>query len=290
MQKISFIILHYKTIQETIACVNSIEKLISHEKCNIVVVDNGSNDESGNKLKELYEENENIYVLINSENLGFAQGNNIGYSFARENLQATFIAVINNDTIINDENFVTKFINIYSIEKYHVLGPDVMTLEGIHQSPLAMNRITLEEINYFLKNYKKESLMVKIKYILKKFFLFRYIKNRFFHKEQEQNENYKTKHEDVVLSGAFLIFSPDFVKKEKEAFYPGTFMYVEEFILFHLCHQKKYKVLYTPDLYILHKHEASTKNDLKSFFKKTDFFYHHVAQGYLILKKIMEND
>ena len=74
---VCYCILHYKNFEVTIECVNNILKNNNTENFRIVVVDNGSNNNTGERLKALYEKNEKIHIIINESNLGFARGNNI---------------------------------------------------------------------------------------------------------------------------------------------------------------------------------------------------------------------
>lgn len=46
-----FIILHYKNLQDTLECVNSIKKNILEKSYKIIIVDNGSLDGTTEKLK-----------------------------------------------------------------------------------------------------------------------------------------------------------------------------------------------------------------------------------------------
>ena len=45
--------------------------------------------------------NKRLYLICNSQNDGFAEGNNIGIRFALKNLQADYILLLNNDTVVN---------------------------------------------------------------------------------------------------------------------------------------------------------------------------------------------
>lgn len=82
----AFVILHYMAKQETIDCVASILKKTKAEpmKVSIVIVDNASANGTGRELQQLYQGAENIYVILNPENLGFARGNNVGFEFAKK--------------------------------------------------------------------------------------------------------------------------------------------------------------------------------------------------------------
>ena len=81
--KIVFLILNYETYWETNKCIESIyhsigRSNISSKAHEIVVVDNGSKNNSYTVLKENYESVDGIHLLKLSDNLGFAKGNNYG--------------------------------------------------------------------------------------------------------------------------------------------------------------------------------------------------------------------
>ena len=81
----SFVILHYKNIQDTLECIASIKKQ-QNKDYSIIVVDNGTLTK--NELKQLKKETSDI--ICNQENLGFAKGNNLGCSYARKKYQPDF--------------------------------------------------------------------------------------------------------------------------------------------------------------------------------------------------------
>ncbi|RXW54001.1 glycosyltransferase, partial [Enterococcus faecium] len=80
----SFIILNYNTFDETRKCINHIKKIDNAQnKLNIIVIDNSSSDNSLEKLFEEYS-NDNMVEIISMEyNVGFAKGNNLGYTIAK---------------------------------------------------------------------------------------------------------------------------------------------------------------------------------------------------------------
>src|SRR3989344_5934827 len=95
--KASIIVLNYKGAQNTIECVNSLKEsaAVTDHKIEIIVVENGSNDNSKEKLQKL----NGIKLLINSKNLGYSGGNNVGIKYAL-NKKVDYIIVINNDTLV----------------------------------------------------------------------------------------------------------------------------------------------------------------------------------------------
>ena len=91
----AFVILHYRAIDSTVMCTDSIKKLDGEN--HIVIVDNASPDDTGHKLREKYLNDPDVTVLVNGENAGFARGNNLGVRWAWENLKPDFTVVLNND-------------------------------------------------------------------------------------------------------------------------------------------------------------------------------------------------
>ncbi|MBD3747880.1 MAG: glycosyltransferase family 2 protein [Sphingobacteriales bacterium] len=78
--------------------------LVSLSYCNqslfdVVVVDNGSNDGSGEQLKKQHPE---IILIPSLSNLGFAGGNNLGIKYAIEQ-QYTYVMLLNNDTFVEPD-------------------------------------------------------------------------------------------------------------------------------------------------------------------------------------------
>ena len=80
--KIVFIILHYLAEEETYRSVDSIKNKIDVEEYKIVIVDNGSPDQSGERLQRKYSNESKIDVILTGKNLGFAKGNNVGFKYA----------------------------------------------------------------------------------------------------------------------------------------------------------------------------------------------------------------
>lgn len=92
---ISIIILNWNGIIDTLFCLQSLEYL-TYVNFNVIVVDNGSTDDSIQKLNE-YNPNYSLTLITTGYNLGFAEGNNVGIRHALE-LNPDFIFLLNNDT------------------------------------------------------------------------------------------------------------------------------------------------------------------------------------------------
>ena len=111
MYKIAFVILHFKTIEDTCRCVESIYQ-VNYENKGIVIVDNGSCDGSREEIQKRYE-NSTCHILISKKNRGFTKGNNIGFRYAKKILKADFIVLLNNDTYLEQPEFANILVEKY---------------------------------------------------------------------------------------------------------------------------------------------------------------------------------
>ena len=92
------ILLNWNGYQDTIECVESCRKL-SYPNFRILIIDNGSTDNSEAILRERFPD---IELIQTGANLGFAGGNNIGARYANEH-GADYVWLLNNDTVVDTE-------------------------------------------------------------------------------------------------------------------------------------------------------------------------------------------
>ena len=292
MEHVSFVILNYCSGDLTIQCISSIKKNVSYSEYSIVVVDNGSPDKSGVLLQQKYDGDDNVFVLLLENNVGFAKANNFGYQYAKNKLNSKYIIITNSDTIFEQDNLIEVIKKLYVIKGFEIAGPDLITPRGTHQNPHRQNPLTINQVRKMLLvkgvfllyfNIKKKlHIGNKINFLEKWFDL--------KDKKTQENISYKIEHEKVVLQGACLIFSPSFIEKEENAFYPGTFMYGEEDILTYLSCKKDYRLLYSPELKVYHLDGGATKRSYGNNLEKDIFTYTYIVQGCKILLKIMKED
>lgn len=113
MTKVSIVILNWNRADDTIDCLRSVNKLkIKDFELEVVIVDNGSDDISKLKsqISKLQLRSQNLKIIENKKNLGFAEGNNTGIRYALKN-GADYVLVLNNDTLV-DRNLVVEFLKI----------------------------------------------------------------------------------------------------------------------------------------------------------------------------------
>jgi len=287
--RFAFVVLHYLTLEDTIECVDSIINNIDYKNYKIVIVDNGSPNGSGTILKEKLHNNDKIIVILNKNNLGFAKGNNVGFQHAKHRLNADFIALINNDTIIEQSDFITKIIEKFKSSNFHILGPDIVsTKDGIHQNPRPRTLQNKAELRSQIKLYRTKLLLnyFLLDNILEKTKK-RFIKKPFITVSETIGPSWEKEKLNVKLHGSALVFSPSYVELY-EGLYPKTFIYSEEAILYFIAKRDNLKTLYFPEVKILHKEDSSTNEIFKKNFKKRRFYYKNFIKSGKILLELME--
>lgn len=251
-----------KSIEITKKCV---DKLLMFSKDNpIIIVDNCSPNGSGKQLEKMYSKCINITVIINEENQGFAKGNNLGYQYIKRKYSLNYVVVMNNDIMIEDNDFAVIIEQFMEKNEVDVCGPDMVTLKGNHQNPLQLKPYTSK---YLQRRVRAD----KIKVLL--------LRTRLFWKLYE---NYKKTNKipirtkqptvfDCILHGSCIIYGPEYIKREQNAFLPITYMYNEEAILYDYLVHKGYKTGYCSDVTILHMEGVSTSERIENKKKKVMF-------------------
>ena len=282
---ISFVILHYKNIKDTLECIQSIKKNIANNDFSIVVVDNNTlNKEEENKILN---ETKDLIKLPN--NMGFAKGNNEGCFYAIKKYHPDFLCVLNNDTIITQKNFIKEICDSYNKTKFDILGPKIITNKGDSINPFYAYK-TIKEIDEQI-NYSNKLIKIysnKILFFLLKKYMF--IKHLFI--PIPVRENGKESCLNVSLHGCCLIFSKKYYERFKNVFYPETFLYHEEEFLDY--RRRKYNLItyYDCNLEIFHK-EGSSLDELfknKNIREKLIFRNKEIIKSLSLLKQVIIED
>ncbi len=278
---IAFVILHYKNMKDTLECIDSIRKLSLSDSYHIVVVDN---DSCTLEEAKVLQEKADDFVQA-QENLGFAKGNNLGIEKAKE-YSPSFIAVINNDTVIEQDDFVNRIKKDYQKYRFDALGPKIITNGGESVNPFPAYK-TKKQVEKAIRKSKQLISIYRSK--CKRFLLRVYIRLKHILKLPKPLENGKCFQEDVSLHGCAIIFSRKYYKKYHDCFYQGTFLYHEEEFLELRRTKDRLKFIYDPKLEIFHKEGSSLNysyND--NLYHKLIFREENILKSLQLLKKLME--
>lgn len=150
---VSYIIVSYNTSKLTVECVKSI--LDNCSDYEVIVVDNGSRDDTVSKLNETFAKeiaSDKLKVLDTKTNNGFSKGNNIGASVAK----GGYYVFINPDTIVKSD--LSAELTEPLKTKYK--GKDVLIAPKILNSDLtvqhSVNCYPLKSIGLLIKHFKNK--------------------------------------------------------------------------------------------------------------------------------------
>lgn len=231
-KNIAVVILNYAAYWETEKCVASIfEKRLQIE--HIVIVDNGSGNQSFQILSEKYDRNEKVTVLHAHRNYGFAKGNNIGIRYAREKLKADYVMLLNSDIVITEELYLEKLLK-EEMGNTAVISSRILLPDGtgklLTKAAYSARDILLTCIGFYVNSPKILKMINNLK------------------------EGKKIKR----VNGCAFLLTPAFFSKY-DGLYPYTFLYCEEHILTVMIDKVGLCTGFADDAYILHNENQSAK-------------------------------
>jgi len=133
--KVFIIILNWNGLKDTLECLDSVFKL-DYVNFEVIVVDNGSTDNSVEVIRQTYPQ---VILIENRENLGYAGGNNIGIRYALKH-GADYVWLLNNDTIVNPDSLTNlvevaeknKEVGILGSKIYYYDKRDILWFAGAY--------------------------------------------------------------------------------------------------------------------------------------------------------------
>lgn len=124
MIKIAFIIVHYRGSLDTTDCIESIQTKSPKSKYEIYLIDNSQDSE----MESISHNSDNIHYYKTPENLGFAEGNNLGIKEALLNNASLFV-LLNSDTIVS-ETFFSSLVRFLETEEFSIASPKIYFAPG----------------------------------------------------------------------------------------------------------------------------------------------------------------
>ena len=264
MNMVSIIIPNYNGEDLLYNCINSIYKNISIKDFEIIVVDNGSTDNSINRVKSNFQ---NVEIISSNSNLGYSGGCNLGATHA----SGKYLLFLNNDTEHSNEWIEKLVYFLDSNSKIAAVQPKIL---NIH--------------NKKLFDYAGGAGGFIDK------FCFPFVQGRIFHTLEEDHNQYNNPSRIFWASGAaFMIRSNIF--KTLEGFDKVYFSYMEEIDLCWRAQAMGYKIYSVPDSFVYHYGKQTIKeNTIKShylnhrnswiLFFKNSFTFNY---GILIIQRLV---
>ncbi|MCK4891324.1 MAG: glycosyltransferase family 2 protein, partial [Candidatus Pacebacteria bacterium] len=225
-------------------CLKSLEK-INYSNYKIVVVDNGSEDDSVSAIKKQFSE---VKIIENKKNLGFAGGNNVGIKYAIDS-GADYVLLINNDTTV-EEDFLSELVEAgESDEKIGILGSKIYFYSDPNRIWFAGGKVN------WLKN-----------------------KGTHIGLDQIDNGQYDKIKETDYLTGCCLLIKREVVEKIG-VLAEDYFLYYEDTDFSLRTKNAGYRSIYVPKSKIYHKISRSIKPGSSSYV------YYHARNGLVMAKR-----
>jgi GT2 family glycosyltransferase len=247
--KLGYVCTNYNNSAYTREAVCSLLKNGGNEY-RIVVVDNHSDNGNVEALKNLASEFQHVALILNKDNVGYFKGLNAGIRHLRSSQPDIQIMVVGNNDLVFPANFANSVgRNLSTFEKYAVVSPDIVTLDGVHQNPHVISKIgKFREFIYDLY-YAHYYLAIAIRQVAKL--------GRGFTDRPDEG------HHDVAREiyqgyGACYVLGPVFFRHFEELWAP-TFLMHEEFFLSKQLSDKGLSVYYEPSIKVLHHCHGAMK-------------------------------
>jgi GT2 family glycosyltransferase len=119
------VVLNYNGLNYTIECVESLF-LVNPAPEELVLVDNGSTDGSGNEFSKRYGNNSRITLLLLDKNIGYAGGMNKGIGHLLKNKKIKVLLLLNNDTVVKSDFLGPLMDCLEDSSGYHIATPKIL--------------------------------------------------------------------------------------------------------------------------------------------------------------------
>lgn len=143
---VSIIILTFNNLKYTKLCVESIFAKTAYPNFELIIVDNASSDETQDYLRRLKDQYDNIKIILNKENLGFAVSNNIGIKESK----GEYIILLNNDTVVTG-GWLTGLTGYLQKSEVGIVGP--VTNSIANEAKISVDYKDISEMDRFAESY-----------------------------------------------------------------------------------------------------------------------------------------
>jgi len=230
---VSIIIVNWNTKGLLQDCLRSIYERAGDVDYEVIVVDNASADGSAEMVKSDFQQ---VILIENPENRGFATANNQGMAVAK----GRYVLLLNSDTVILENSITNTICFADSNPQAGVIGCRVLNPDG-----------TLQPTCYMFPSI--------LNMLLSSIYLYKiFPKSKFFGRERMSWWDRNDVREVDVVTGCFMFVRREAIEQVgmmDEQF----FMYSEETDWCYRFKQKGWKVVFTPVAEIIHYSGASTK-------------------------------
>lgn len=250
MPKVFIIVLNWNGWQDTIECLGSLQK-VYYPNFEVAVVDNGSTDESVQKIDEFLKSPQNKLQAASCElqaNLGFSGGNNAGIRYALKH-GTDYVLLLNNDTTVAPD-FLSKLVEAGESDPLiGVAGPLIFFYHDPSRVWFAGGKIN-------------------------------WLMNKGTHLHYQETDRGQLSHnfETDYITGCALLIKREAVERIG-LMTEDYFLYYEDADWSIRAKKAGYKIVLVPEAKIWHKVSSSIKE------LSAPYVYYHVRNGLLLAKR-----
>ncbi len=240
------VILNWNGLKDTLECLESVKQLsVIGYQLSVIVVDNRSTEKNFQELRT-----QNLKLIENKQNLGYAGGNNIGIKYALEN-GADYIMILNNDTVLHPDSMIRIIDTIQKDSKIGLASPKIYFTKGFE---------------FHKERYKKEDKGRVIWYAGGKIDWDNVYGSPRGVDEVDKGQYDKVEETDFATGTCMFITRK--VLKEVGMFDEKYFMYYEDTDLSVKAKKAGFKVMYVPKAILWHKVARSSAigSELTDYF------------------------
>ncbi len=235
METVSVVILNVDGLPWVLKCIESVFNSNYPGELEVILVDNGSSDDSVKKIKDEFGD---AKVIENKENLGFATGNNIGIQAS----SGEYILILNNDALLGENSIEVMERTLRENTSAAIVGPVIIGGKSEEKSFLQQGgpKRPLEHFSGFFNiNVRGGDGVLTTR--------------------DKVNYHPKMGPVDAVYGACFMIKRK--VLEEIGLFDENFFIYNEELDLCLRAKKKGYSMAYTPDTIVYHKSGGTMYNE-----------------------------
>ena len=251
---VSIIIVNYNTTDLLLQCIDSIAKHTKGVSYEIIVVDNGSSEDSLPPLRR----DQRIRLIEPNENLGFGRANNLG----AESAQGECLFLLNPDTILVNDAVSILHQHLLSTPRTGLCGGNIFdeNMLPIHAHDQMFPSI-LSELDIVCGHL---------------YYKLRYGRNSWFN-------HTKAPMKVAMITGADMMMRRE-VWDKVAGFDPSFFMYYEDSDLCFRIKEQGFDIVNVPQAQIIHlegkSFNVSRERDRRYFGGRKHYFRKHYSMGY----------
>ena len=225
----------------------SLMRNVNHD-IEVFVVDNASDEDEVRKLRPMFEKYSSVHVIESRVNTGYFRGLNVGLMALRHKRPDIEWVVAGNNDLEFGADFCDRIQeNLHALQSHSVISPDVVTLDGEHQNPHVISKIsTIRRVFYdlYYSNYYLGRLIFKI--------------SKMFPRLSERSDEKQWQVASYIFQGhgSCYLLGPRFFQQFTELLAP-TFMMYEEFFLSKQLEEVGEQVYYEPKISVIHHWHGS---------------------------------